>query len=137
MELNVYLYFNGNCEEAMEYYANATGGTVDTLVRYGESPVSTADEHADKILHGVLRINHIKIMCSDDLENHLQPYCNNYALSMNFGSEEKLRQTFNNLAGEGKVTMPIQDTFWGAVFGKCTDKYGVNWMFSYDKPKRS
>ncbi len=135
MNVNVYLFFNGNCEEALKFYRDATDGTIESLVRYGDTPNSKDHEGwRAKIMHGVLQINGSMIMCSDAPEHKSVTMGNNFSISLNYKDEARLRQEFAAFTDGGVVTMPLQDTFWGAIFGMCTDKFGVNWMFNFDRP---
>ena len=135
MSLNVYLYFNGNCEEAMNFYQNATGGTIDTLQRYGDNPMGASIAHKDKVLHAVMTIYGTTVMFSDSNEQRNVNFGDNFSLALDFKTDESITNAFTALSAGGTITMPLQDTFWGAKFGMCTDKFGVNWMFNFDKPK--
>ena len=136
MSLNIYLYYNGNCEDAMEFYKNATGATIDTIQRYGDAPIGTGDSYKDKILHAVMTIYGTKVMCSDANETRHVTFGDNFSIALDFTSDEDIATAFEALSAGGNITMPLQDTFWGAKFGMCYDKYGVNWMFNFDKPKK-
>jgi len=135
MELNVYLYFNGNCEEAMNFYKDALGGNMAPVMRYGDSPMPCSDTWKGKVMHGMLEVAGTKIMFSDSSEHHDAVFGDNFSVSLGFNSEEEITAAFAAVSAGGTVTMPLQDTFWGAKFGMCKDKFGVNWMFNWDKPK--
>ena len=135
MGLNIYLFFNGNCEEVMNFYAAATNGTIESLVRFSDTKVDVDEVHKNMIMHGVMLINDVKIMFSDTSGNRDISQGKNFSLSLNYTDEKAMVKVFNALSKGGTITMPIQDTFWGAKFGMCTDKYGINWMFNHDKPK--
>ncbi len=136
MSLNVYLFFNGNCEEAMNFYKDASGGTIDSLQRYGDNPMGASIAQKDKVLHGVMTIYGCTLMCSDSNEKRSVNFGDNFSLALDFKSDEDITKAFEALSAGGTITMPLQDTFWGAKFAMCTDKYGVNWMFNFDKPKK-
>lgn len=131
--MNVYLFFKGNCEAAMNFYKECLGGDL-TLMRYREGPMETPEALKDKIMHAELRIHGIHLMASDVEPGQEISIGKNVNLSINFETEEEQEKVFNKLADGGNVTMPLQDTFWGAKFGSLTDKYEINWMFNYDKP---
>ena len=135
MSLNVYLFFNGTCEEAMNYYRDATGGSIESLVRYGDTSMPASEAFNDKIMHSVMLIHDTRVMFSDAGEHRVVTSGNNFSISLDFNDEGRMRGVFAALSGGGTVTMPLQDTFWGAVFGMCTDKFGVNWMFNYNRPQ--
>jgi len=134
MQSNIYLYFNGNCEEAMNFYKQALTGGEIMINRYGESPMPASDAWKNKVLHGTLQAADTTFFFSDSNEGHEATFGNNFSVSLNFQSDEEITNTFNAISAGGKITMPLQDTFWGAKFGMCTDKFDVNWMFNWDKP---
>jgi len=138
MEFSVYLMFNGNCEEAMNFYQNALGAEQVSMQRYGESPMPAADgEWKEKILHCGIQKDGFLIMASDSRDkNGGIATGNNVQISINLHSEEEVNSVFANISAGGTVTMELQDTFWGARFGMCTDKFGVSWMFNYDRPQK-
>ena len=135
MQVNIYLFFNGNCEDAMNFYKDALGGTIESVSRYGDAPMPCSDEWKSKIMHGVMNAAETKIFFSDSNEGHDAVFGNNFSVSLNFNSDADITKTFEAMSAGGKVTMHLQDTFWGAKFGMCCDKFGVNWMFNWDKPK--
>jgi PhnB protein len=136
MQINMYLLFNGNCEEAMNYYKEALGGKIDTIVRYSDAPMPYAEDQKDKIMHGILNIDGTQIYFSDSGAKANVTIGTNFSISLSFKSDEEIKKAFNALTADGgKITMPLQDTFWGAKFGTFTDKFGINWMFNWDKPK--
>jgi PhnB protein len=128
--------FNGNCEEALKFYANAFGGEIKNLMYYEGSPVENMAVNKKQVMHSHFVAKGILFMASDSGQGGPQATKGGMVhLSINFeeaGEEEKV---FNALSEGGKVTMPLQDTFWGARFGMVMDKFGVNWMFNWDKPK--
>lgn len=132
--MNVYLFFNGNCEEALNHYIDATDGVMESIQRYGDSPMPVAEEQKGKIIHAVAVINDTRIMASDNDGKMSLNMGNNIWLALDFKSEAAQDKAFAALSEGGIVTMPLQDTFWNARYGMCTDKFGVNWMFNYDKP---
>jgi PhnB protein len=137
MEFSVYLMFNGECEEAMNFYREALGAEMKMMQRYGESPMPSEDpEWNQKIMHCGIQKDGFLIMASDSRDkNGGIINGNNVHISLNFMSEEEISSTFEAISAGGQITMPLQDTFWGAKFGMCTDRFGVGWMFNYDHPK--
>ena len=139
--VNAYVNFNGNCEEAFNFYRSVFGGNFAYFGRFKDvpsmdgNPVPAAD--ADKIMHVSLPISKETILMGSDFSSSMPyPYAagNNFGLSIAVGSRKDADRIFGGLSAGGKVTMPMADTFWGAYFGMFTDKYGVNWMVNYDKP---
>jgi PhnB protein len=74
-------------------------------------------------------------MFSDAGNNHKVNFGDNFSMSVDCKTDEEIEKLFKAMSEGGHITMPLQDTFWGAKFGMCTDKFGVNWMFNHDKPK--
>ena len=132
----LYLMFNGNCEEAINFYRDNLGGNLISLQRFGETPESSSESYKDKIMHAVMDIQGFKIMFSDAQEQRNVTFGDNFSIALDFKSDGDLNRAFDALATGGQVTMAVSDTFWGARFGMCTDKFGVNWMVNYDKPQK-
>lgn len=137
--INAYLTFNGNCEEAFELYKNVFGGSFEQMSRFKEMPGSennhTAAEDAEKIMHVSFPINKETTLMGSDISKAFgQTFIlgNNISLAVNAHSIEEADKIFKGLADGGTTTMPLADTFWGAYFGMCTDKFGVNWMVNHD-----
>jgi PhnB protein len=138
MTLTPYIMFNGNCEEALNFYENALGGQVKDLMRFEGSPVEkmAADNEKRKILHSYFEAKGIVFMASDAGEGGPQLNPNGMVhLSINFESQKEQEKVFKALSEEGTIGMPLQDTFWGARFGMLTDKFGVNWMLNCEMKK--
>src|SRR6476659_3817397 len=135
--LNPYLNFNGNTEEAFNFYKSVFGGEFITLQRYKDTPEADKipESEREKIMHISLPIGKGNIlMATDAVESMGQKTIagNNFYLSLNTESEEETRKLFNALSSGGKVTMPLDKTFWGAYFGMFIDKFGIQWMVNFD-----
>lgn len=131
--LNVYLNFNNNCREAMEFYKSVFGGEL-SLQTVGESPAK-ADmpaETYDKVMHAYLQGGAVALMASDALGPGGYIPGNTISLSINSTDETELKSLFAKLSECSTVTMPLAPTFWGPLFGMLTDKFGINWMFNLD-----
>lgn len=134
MQLTPYLMFNGNCEEALNFYATTIGGEIKNLSRYEGSPAEAMSDDKRKVMHAAFEGNGISFMASD---GSLEPVANlgNIHLCIDFKDIRAMENVFNALGESGNITMPLQDTFWGARFGMLTDKFGINWMFNCDIEK--
>ena len=132
--LNPYLRFNGNCREAMTFYKKVLGGEL-SLQSIGESPMSEQMPASMKqnILHSVLAKNGFEIMASDMIPEEGLAQGNSVSLMLNCSSEEEIKTLYNNLSEGGRATHPIENTFWGALFGDLTDKFGNHWLLNYNK----
>jgi len=140
---NIYLTFNGNCEEAFKFYKSVFGGEFPYIGRYSDMPQDSGicpPGDLNKVMHISLPISsETVIMGCDAGETPDNPFVqgNNFAISVNTASREEADCIFCGLAASGDVTMPLDTTFWGAYFGMLTDKFGINWMVSYEAPQGS
>lgn len=135
MKLNPYLHFQGNAEEALNFYATALNGTISSVNRYGDSPMPSDEDYKQKIMHSRLTFAGNMIMISDTFKGKTVSTDGNIQLSVEVENEGEIDSVFNNMAEGGTITMPLQDTFWGARFGMLKDKFGVNWMFNHEMKK--
>ena len=136
--MNPYLNFNGNTEEAFNFYKSVFGGEFVNLTRFRDTAeagkLSGAD--LDKVMHVALPIGKGNIlMATDALESMGQKLVigNNFYISVSTESEAETDKLYNGLSAGGKIELPVQKTFWGAYFGMFQDKYGIQWMISYDE----
>ena len=134
MQIDCYLSFTGNCEEALNFYALCLGGKVGKLMRWGGTPMDQGELPAhwkDKVMHGTVEAEGAQIMGSDMPPGHGVPGYNGITVSLYIKqSPEKARNAFNALAAGGEVVMPFAPPFWGGHFGMLKDRYGVPWMIS-------
>jgi PhnB protein len=137
MNLAPYILFNGNCEEALNFYKQAFKGEIQNLSRFEGAPMETRLEDKQKVMHATFVAKGIFLMASDGGGHDGQPASDSgmVHLSVNFEDAGEMDQVFNSLSEGGKVAMPLQDTFWGAKFGMLIDRYGVKWMFNCEKAK--
>lgn len=138
--VNTYLTFNGNCMEAFNFYKSVLGGEFAHVGKFSEMPSDpnlppVGEEDKDKIMHISYPIGNTVLMGSDTggewAPNFKQG--NNFSLSISAESKADADRIFNALSEGGKVVMPMADTFWESYFGMFTDKFGINWMVSYDQ----
>lgn len=132
--LNVYLTFNGDAREAMTFYHEGIGGTLE-LNTFGESPGSEqlSEDMKDHIMHAKLVNGDFLLMASDIGNMHPKVTTGtSVSLSLNCLSKPEIETAFTKLSAGGTITMPLQDTFWGATFGMFTDKFGMHWMMNFD-----
>ncbi len=139
-KISTYLNFRRNTEEAFNYYKSVFGGEFSGggIGRFGDFPPAegtpaVADEDKNLVMHIELPIlgEHI-LMGSDAPESmrHKVNIGNNFYIALDPDSREETKRIFNALSEGGKVEMELQDMFWGAYFGTCTDKFGIQWMFN-------
>lgn len=131
-----YLNFNGNAKQALAFYEQALNGKVVMAQTFADANMAQDESMKDKILHAVFEAGSLKFMVSDCPPGVRVSSGDQVSLSLNFQDLQTIEKTFAALADGGQVTMPLQDTFWGARFGMTKDKFGVHWMFNFDKPKQ-
>jgi PhnB protein len=137
--INPYLNFLGESEEAFRFYKSAFGGNFAMLQRFKETPHKDqfpADEQK-KIMHIALPVGKNMLMASDWPKSMAKKFKagNNFNISVSAESRAEADRLFKKLSSKGKVEMPMQEQFWGDYFGMLTDRFKVQWMVSYRKPK--
>jgi len=129
MPVTPYLFLDGRCEEAIEFYKKTLGAKVEMMMRFKESPdpgmCPAGGEN--KIMHSCVKIGGTSVMASDG-RNQGKPKFEGFALSINAKDEAEADRTFAALADGGKVQMPLEKTFFAKRFGMVADKFGVGWM---------
>lgn len=135
MKLFPYVNFRGNCEEALNFYKEALSGEIVQLGRYGESPMKSPEDIKDKIIHARLQFGDALIMASDVMNERPINSGDNISLSVECDNDQQIEEVFSKMAAGGKITMPLQEQFWGAKFGMLTDKFGIHWMLNCEKKK--
>ena len=135
-ETITYLNFDGNCREAMRFYERCFGGEL-YIMPFSEAPGDFPKEAKERIMHAtVTKDGSAILMASDTMPGMPFKQGNNFSICINCESPPELERLFSAVGEKGKVTMPLQDTFWGARFGMLTDQFGINWMFNFEKPKQ-
>lgn len=140
-KLNPYLNFNGNTEEAFLFYKSVFGGDFTNLQRFKDVPglpglENLSAQDKEKLMHVALPIGKDSILMGTDVleaMGHSKVSGNNFSLSLTVESEEEGRRLFEGLSQGGTVMMPLSPTFWAALFGMVTDKFGMKWMVNYEK----
>ena len=132
MRVEPYLFFDGRCEEAIEFYRKALGAEVTMLMRYKESPeppppgmIPPGSEN--KVMHSNLRIGETMVMASDG-NCQGKPSFQGFSLSVTAPNAAEAERMFNALADGGQVQMPLGKTFFSPCFGMVADRFGVSWM---------
>jgi PhnB protein len=135
MKLVPYLTFAGNCEEAFNHYHKIFNGTLSDISRFGDNPnPQLPDDQKNKIMHARLAFGDNMLMFSDTMPGGTVDFGNGISLSIGLTDEAEARSIFSQLAGGGKITMPMEKQFWGALFGMVKDRYGINWMINCEGP---
>jgi len=128
-QLNTYLTFDGNCAEAMRLYERTLGGKLD-LMTHAQSPMAdqTPPGMADKIMHARLTFDGGMLMASDAMAGHPYGGMKGFSLSLIYPTPAEAQRAFDALSEGGRVTMPVQKTFWSEAFGMLVDRFGTPWM---------
>lgn len=137
ININPYLNFMGNTEEAIKFYQSIFGGDFITFQRFKDMPgyEKMPEKEWEKVMHASLPMGKGNIlMATDAIESMGQSLTtgNNFYISINTENEEETDRLFKKLSAGGKIEMPVNKTFWGAYCGMCQDKFGVQWILNYD-----
>jgi len=132
MPVEPYLFFEGRCEEALDFYTRALGAKVEMMMRYSESPESPPPGKLppgsdQKVMHAVLQIGDARVLASDGLCSG-EPDFGGFSLCLTVAGEAEARRLFVGLTNGGNVLMPLSRTFYSPCFGMVTDRFGVCWM---------
>ena len=124
-----YLFFNGRCDQALEFYRQALGAEVTMLMRFKESPepAMCAPNWGEKVMHASFRVGRTSVMASDG-HGEEKPSFQGFALCLDVPTEAEADQRFGALAKGGQVQMPLAKTFFSPRFGMVADRFGVSWM---------
>jgi PhnB protein len=129
-KLEPYLFFRGNCRDAMQFYKNAFGGDLK-ISTVGEAPAGSMpnqEQHKNDVMHSHLTGGMVSLLASDS--EHASAETKKVELCISGKDEQQLRGAFDKLAQGCKVKMKLEKQFWGDTFGRLTDKFGVDWMFN-------
>ena len=129
MQINPYLFFNGNCEEAFQFFEQLLGGKIEALVRHAGTPAEShvPPEWGQKIMHARLVAQGQVLMASDAPPGQQHPV-QGFSVSLQVQEPAEAERIFQALSENGKVGMPLQQTFWARRFGMLTDRFGIPWM---------
>lgn len=141
--VNAYLTFNGNCEEAFLFYKSVFGGEFPYLGRFKDMPQEDVNKMdpsmGEKIMHVSLPISKETMLMGSDTGGEWASSFkqgNNFSISITASSKEEADRLFQGLSMGGNVTMPMDTTFWGDYFGMWQDKFGINWMMSFNEKQQ-
>ena len=129
--IEVYLNFSGQGAEAAAHYAKAFGGEITYMMRFSDMPKEAGELRegmADRVIHANVTTYAGQIMLSDTDEDNVSPPSDAMWISVSHSDHDKLRATFDALARDGEVLMPLGPTFFSPFYGQLKDKYGFHWM---------
>lgn len=136
MQVNPYLFFNGECEAAFKFYEQLLGGRIVAMMTYADMPDmgQAPAELGPKIVHARMLIGNTVLMGGDaPPERFEKPQ--GYAVSLTVETAEEAERVFHGLEEGASVIMPIAETFWAVRFGMLTDRFGIEWMVNCEKPR--
>jgi PhnB protein len=136
MAVEVYLNFNGNCREAVEFYAEVFETEQSQIMTFGDTPPDPnfplPDEAKNLVMHARLNIKGSTVMFSDVFPGMPFVVGNNISLTLGSKNLDEIKSLFHKLKEGGIVSMELQETFWSKCYGYVTDKFGIGWQLSYD-----
>lgn len=137
--VNIYLTFDGNCEEAFTFYKSVFGGEFQYVGKYGDMPpqndiIPVHENEKGKIMHITLPISKETMLMGNDNLHTSAPLVigNNFTISIKMNNKAEADILFEKLSNGGKITLPMKVTFWGSYYGNITDKFGINWKMNVD-----
>lgn len=135
MKLNPHLNFNGDCAAAYQFYEKHLGAKTLFSITYGDSPMAGEfpAEYAGKIMHATIQIGDVTVLGSDSPPGYYQKP-EGFCVSLSFDDVAEAERVFEALSENGKVNMPLQQTFWAKKFGMLIDQFGIPWMVNYSEP---
>ncbi|WP_226664753.1 YciI family protein [Microbulbifer aggregans] len=130
-----HLNFDGNCAEALEFYAQVLGGEIQMMMSYRDSPMASdlGEAWQDKVIHGCIAIGKLRLMGCDVPPGHYHKP-QGIDVQISYPEVERARAAFCGLADQGAISMPFDETFWSKGFGMVTDRFGIAWMVNTDAP---
>jgi PhnB protein len=137
-QINPYIHFNGNAEEAFNFYKSVFGGEFAMILRFKDMAIPErpiAENEAEKIMHIALPIGKSSVLMASDTPEFMGKHNekeNRSKISISAESKEEADHLFNGLSAGGQIEMPITDSPWGSYFGMFRDKYGIEWMVDFD-----
>jgi PhnB protein len=133
LKMSPYLSFKGTCEAAFTFYAQTLGGKVGELFRYGGSLMEgeAPADWADKIMHGSVTVGGVLLMGADVTPERYEE-SKGFTLSLHMNDTAEAERIFNALAGDGRIVLPLEKTFWAAKFGMVVDRFGTPWTINCD-----
>lgn len=131
--LNPYINFSGKCREALNFYKECFNGEIERLSTFAEAPGDTDEKVKDNIMHSEFRAEGVFFMATDGMPGREAAVGDNIFLTVQLTDAQEQTRLFDALSRGGRVTQPLEDTFWGSRFGMLVDRYGINWMLDCAK----
>lgn len=141
--INIYLNFNGNCREAFDHYKKVLGGTYSYLSTFADMPPNEAfeipEDDKDRIMHVALQVSKETVLMGSDTisSNGDAVFGNNFSVSISTENKAQASHFFQGLSEGGEILQPMTEMFWGDYFGMLLDRFGINWMVSFDMKQQA
>jgi PhnB protein len=137
MQLNPYLFFNGQCEAAFKFYEQTLGGKIEAMIPHAGTPAEgqITPEWRDKIMHARMAVGNTLLMASDAPPDHSDGAMRGFRVNLAIEDPQEAERIFQELSEGGTVQMPIQQTFWALRFGMLVDRFGTPWMINCEEKK--
>ena len=132
MKVQAYLAFRGNCQEALDFYADCLGAEIKNRQTYADRKIDVPNEYRDRLQHAELKGNGVNFMAYDAAPDTPLTDGTKIHLSIDVGNKQKAQEIFEQLSSGGKVHHELREREWNALFARFTDKYGINWMLNCD-----
>ena len=128
-QLNAYVFFDGDCADAVRFYEKTLGAKTQMIMKAKDSPMPPSNPaEGDRILHVHLEIGGKSLLASDWMAPQPYPGKHGFSLALQYDGVDEAKRVFDALADGGSVNMPMQKTFWSESFGMLVDRYGIHWM---------
>ncbi|AFJ48505.1 VOC family protein [Shimwellia blattae] len=136
MQVQPYLFYPGNCAEALAFYEKSAGATVSVMMRYREAPekIPVPPGWEEKIMHANITLGDTQFMAADGPCDTPHPGFHGFGMALSVQDKAQAEQLFTALSAGGEITMPFQPTFWSPGFGMLKDRFGVMWMVVSEQP---
>lgn len=132
MKVQAYLAFRGNCQEALDFYADCLGAEIKNRQTYADRKIDVPNEYRDRLQHAELKGDGVNFMAYDAAPDTPLTDGTKIHLSIDVGNKQKAQEIFEQLSSGGKVHHELREREWNALFARFTDKYGINWMLNCD-----
>lgn len=131
MRITAYLSFDGQCQQAANFYTSIFGGKITLKKTYKDAKIDIPESYFEKIQHLEIKSKNFHLMMYDATPDTPHTNGNNIHLAVDVDSKQELEDVFNQLSATGTVHTPLQKTSWNAMYGRCTDQYNIHWMINY------
>ncbi len=130
MKIQPYITFDGNCQQALNFYQDVFGGKIVNRETYANKDIDVPEHYRDKLQHAELKSNSFNLMGYDAAPDTPVTNGTTVSMSVNVNDKSEADKVFDKLSSKGKIHSPMQKSSWGEYYGRCSDEYGVTWMIN-------